>query len=172
MPKNQDPQTWARRAARRIALISVLSFAATAAPLAVAPAAEAATTRGGCTLGPLSPIYVKHGPDGRKVIDYRISLDCQADRRLEVQQQFWEADSGCGIFTCNYDDPQGSTTHSRTFKETGGQFRLHAERSLPNTEDGAEDVYHQIRFRTLSRDGQWTSGWSSWERSRTVSFDN
>ncbi|GGG50728.1 hypothetical protein GCM10011374_11650 [Kocuria dechangensis] len=164
MPRNQGLQKRIRPAARRIALISVLGFAATAGPLAVAPAAEAATTRGGCTLNPLAPILAQDDPkDGERTINYRISLDCAADRRLEVQQEIY-------VVTPRRSMRKGATTHTRTFKDTGGKFRLSTISRLPDTGAEREDVYHRIRFITRSRDGKWDSGWTEWDTSKTATF--
>lgn len=171
MSKNQGAQKRIRPAARRIALISTLAFAATAGPLAVAPAAEAATTRGGCTLSPYQPLHVRTGTDNRKVIDYRIHVNCQAGWRLEVQQQFWEDDRGCNIISCDHDDFQGSRKHTRTFREARA-FRLHSEFPLQETESGNEEIYHKIRFRAWTLDGQTDTGWSGWESSKNLSVNN
>ncbi|GAB2624447.1 hypothetical protein GCM10009696_32740 [Kocuria himachalensis] len=165
MPSNQGLQKRIRPAVRRIALISALGFAATAGPLAVAPAAEATTTRGGCTLHPLTPIVAPDPDpkDGEWRINYRISLDCAADRRLKVQQEIY-------VVTPRRSMRKGDTTHTRTFKDTGGQFRLNTISRLPDTGAEREDVYHRIRFITRSRDGKWDSGWTEWDNSKTATF--
>ena len=143
--------------ARRIAAGTIA-----AAALGVAAATNAhAHTTSGCTVEPLTPVYSYTQSNGVKVLNYRISVNCQAGRTAYITQERYEEDGWP-----NPDDHVGTSTFSAR-----GVTTLDNYRTLVDTESGQEEMYQQIRFYVRSDNGV-TSGWTGWHKSAVRSFYN
>lgn len=156
--------TTTRGRIRRLLVAGALA-AAVAAPLAVAATpASAATTSGGCTLTPLTPVFDGFTSAGVKIVKFPVKITCAANRTVTVLQSRWENDA--------YPDPDdnlGSVTFSRSFTDAR-TITVSSRRTLPNTENGNEEIYQRVRFRVTSNGV--TSPWTSGENSRQVSMPN
>jgi hypothetical protein len=149
--------------ARKVFVGSVAA-ATVALPLALASAssAEASTTRNGCTVRPLAPVRVGH----TNLIRFPIRVTCLPNRIIQIQQQRYEADPPAGLAG---DDFLGSVTRRRAFT-VGTTVILSSTRALPNTESGAEEIYHRVRFRVATIRG--TTAFTRYESSAVRSFFN
>jgi hypothetical protein len=154
------------RKLRKLALGGAL-IAAAAAPLTVAPSAQAATSSG-CTVTPLKPVFAGFNDAGTKLVRFSVSVSCTANRTVSIQQQRYEEDWDGWLFD-DSDDSLGSVSFSRSFVDAGSTT-VSSTRTLPNTEDGSEEIYQRTRFR-VSSNGV-TSSWTSWQRTPYVSMPN
>lgn len=114
--------------------------AAAALSVAVASPASAATTSNGCTVAPLKPVFAGFNSSGVKLVNYRISVNCLPGRTALIEQERYEQDP-----FPNPDDPTGNNRFSASNVVT-----IPVIRPLPDTEIGAEEIYHQVRFRVTS----------------------
>lgn len=130
------------KTARRIAAGALAAAALPVAAIAGAGGAEAAT-RAGCTINPLTPIYAYTNAAGVKVIDYRISVNCAANRHAHITQRVYEADAWP-----NPDD----LIRTRSVV-VGGVTTVHTYVPLPNTEAGAEEMYQRVTFWVHANNG-------------------
>ncbi len=146
MPNIRHAQKIFKPSLHRIALISGVSLAFIAAPLATAPAVQATQTKAGCSATALRPIYVRTNPAGKKVIDYRIRVTCDANRRIIIGQRFWEDDSALR----GGNDRIAKDEVHRPYFSTKRTIILHAYRVLVDTERGEEEVFHDFKFRVRS----------------------
>jgi hypothetical protein len=156
-------RTTVQAKARKVVVGSV-AVAALSLPLALASAssAGAATDREGCTVTPLAPQQV--GSTNFVRFPYRVT--CDKDRIVQIRQQRWESDPPPGL---RGDDFLGSTTNLRTFAVAGSTV-VSSFRVLPDTEPGAEEIYHRVSFRVATIDG--VTGWTRYENSVIGSFTN
>jgi hypothetical protein len=145
---------------RRIVAGAIAAAALPVAAIAGAGSAQA-TTRAGCTINPLTPIYAYTTAAGVKVIDYRISVNCSPNRHAHISQRVYEADTWP-----NPDD----LIATRNFV-VGGVTVLDTRVPLPNTEAGREEVFHQVRFWVHANNGAM-SGTTAWQNSPVRSFAN
>lgn len=149
------------RSTLRKTIAGSIAAAAVSLPLAMAsaPAAVAATSRGGCTVTPLAPDKIGAS------IRFRIQVRCVKDRIVQVHQQRYEEDAPAGIAG---DDFLGQTFFPvRTFAGPGTVI-LTSTIPMPNTERGAEEVYQRVRFRVASIGG--VTAFTAFERSVTRVF--
>jgi len=154
-----------KAAAGALIPLVVAGVAATAIP------AEASTSRSGCTVTPLKPIYAGyHNSLGDKMIRYRVSVTCDANRTAVINWQGVEEDWS-SLFNKDPDDGDWSKTERVSF---GSGLRstktLNYDNALPDTEGGKEEMYHKARFRVTSNGVQ--SEPTAWERTPYVSFFN
>ena len=136
---------------------------ATALPLVAVGTAHASTTESGCTVSPLTPVYTYINPAGDKVIRYNLTVTCDADRTVEIEQRVYEAD------IADADDLIVSFDRSRYF-DTTSTVTMWLEKALPDTEAGQEEMYQHVRFRVESHGV--TSPWTAWEDSPQQQFFN
>src|SRR6476660_6313921 len=133
--------------ARKIAL---LSAAALAAPVVLAAPAHASTTASGCTVTPRKPVFTNtFTGDGRKKIEYKVDITCEAGRTANVTQQRMEQDN------LSSDDLQG-TTHYNVHFNSRTTVTKSAVQALPTDgigegQDYAE-VYQTVTFHVTSDD--------------------
>ena len=67
-----------------------------------------ANTSSGCTVTPLKPIFAGFNSSGVKLVNYRISVSCSANRTVSITQERYEEDGWP-----NPDDYPVSYTHLR-----------------------------------------------------------
>lgn len=153
-----------RPTSRRI-VTTALAAAAVALPLSIAaPMAHASTTSSGCTVSPLRPVFDHINSAGDKVLNYRVTATCNANRTVTIEQDRMEEDGWP-----NPDDLIGESTLSRTFS-VYGSYTFNVLRTLPDTELGEEEMYQKVRFRVTSNGV--TSAWTGNENSPVQSFAN
>jgi hypothetical protein len=147
----------------RIAASAAVAMSLAVAPVALGAApAQASTTKASCTVHPMKPRYHHTNAAGVKVLDYRISIKCTKDRKVRIQQRFWEEDP------YNPDDKYGKT--KKVTKRVDGKMMIHSYRALADADYGDEEVYHDVRFKVGSN-GVWT-GYTKWENSKIRSIAN
>jgi hypothetical protein len=160
--------TTARRGTlHKLALAGAL-VAAAAAPLSLAIPAHAASSSG-CIVNPQKPVHAGFNSAGVKLVRFEVKIFCNPNRTVEVQQLRYEEDWGNWLFS-DPDDSLGSRTFTRTFPPNVGTITVSSTRTLPNTEDGNEEIYQKTRFRVSS--GGVTSPWTSYQRTAYVSMPN
>ena len=148
------------KTARRIAAGAIAAAALPVAAIAGTGSAEAAT-RAGCTVNPLTPVYSYTNAAGVKVIDYRIYVNCAANRHAHITQRVYEADP--------WPNPDDLIT-TRSFV-AGGVTVLHSRVALPNTEAGAEEMYQRVKFWVHANSGA-ASAPTAWQNSAVRVFAN
>jgi hypothetical protein len=142
-------------------------IAAAAVPLAVAVPAQAATSSG-CTVTPLRPVFAGFNSSGTKLVRFSVQISCSENRTVTVQQQRYEEDWDGWLFS-DSDDYLGARTFVCSFVGAGSNV-VSSVRTLPNTEDGNEEIYQRTRFQ-VSSNGV-TSPLTSWQRTPYVSMPN
>lgn len=95
---------------------------------------------------------------GKMVINYRVHVSCSKERDIHIEQKRYEEDT--------FSDDYLGGTYWVEHILAGEKFTLNNYRSLVDTEDGAEELYQQTRYRVGS-DGVW-SPWSNWGRSYVI----
>ncbi len=160
--------TTARRGTlHKLALAGALA-AATAASLPIAVPAQAASSNG-CTVNPQKPVHAGFNSSGVKLVRFDVNIFCDPGRQVEVEQLRYEEDWDGWLFS-NPDDRLGSRTFIQAFPPNVGAITVSSTRTLPNTEDGNEEIYQKTRFRVTS--GGVTSPWTSYQRTAYVSMPN
>lgn len=149
---------------RNIVKATLAVAAAGLIPLALAPAAQASTTTGGCTLTPLRPVYDHHNSAGNKVIRYDMTVTCSSGREIEIEQHVHEEDAWP-----NADDHITTSNRTRNFSSTD-TVTMWLESTLPNTEIDREEMFQHVRFRVTSNGV--TSAWTAFEDSPVQQFSN
>ena len=136
----------------RFALISAVSLGLIGGPVALAVPADASTSLRGCTVDPLKPTDLRNNR-----ADFRIKIDCNGKKTVEVRQKRFEKDRH------GRDDMIG---HRRDFTEHfdrhDGRVIIHSKDSV-EADKGKDRVYHVVSFRVKS--GSNWSDWTKWERS-------
>lgn len=158
----------ARKKTRAALTVAALAVGTLTLPAVMASPAQAATTAHGCTVKPHRPVVVGLTSLGKKIIDYRISVECSGNRWIQVQRQRWEWDGGIRIRKnlpfVDEDDWQGETSEWRWFSPSSQKklIVLTNTRALVKTDsDVHEDPYQVVRYRVVSNGV--TSGWTTWE---------
>jgi hypothetical protein len=150
----------------RKALLALTGIAAMAMPLAVAGSASAATTRGGCTVTPLKPVYDHMDSSGQKVIKYETKVYCDAGRSIEIQDEILEQD------WTSADDYYGTKIYDLRFDSAGTTY-VHVMKALPDADawgDDNEEMYHATGFQVTPDNGS-VSGWTpDWDDSPVATF--
>lgn len=144
----------AKAAARAI----VAGVVATTAAFGVAGQARAVTSNG-CTATPLTPSFSHIDPAGQKVLRFTVRLTCAALRSVLVQHEIREQD----ILTSQL---IRSSAFSRSFV-TGGTATFSVYSTVPDTELGAEELFHRLRIRVTV--AGIPTPWSAWDSSAVVS---
>lgn len=117
------------------------------------------TTHGRCTVKPLDPLVLQNGSK----LDFPTQAFCEAGRTIEVKQSLWEQD----INAAN-NDARGTFTQKKSFDKTTTIVMPKVVNAF-NTESGAEEVFHEIQFRTSrGQAGNWNA-WTALEASKVIS---
>jgi hypothetical protein len=151
----------------RKAALALTGLAALAMPLAVAGAASAATTYGGCTVTPLKPVFDHLNSSGNKVIRYDTKVTCDAGRSIEILDERLDQDY------YSADDPEGSKVYNVPFA-TAGTVTESVQAVLPDADsflEGAdyEEMYHSVGFQ-VTEDNGYAWAWTDWDDSPMVQF--
>jgi hypothetical protein len=151
----------------RKALLALTGIAAMAMPLAVAGSASAATTRGGCTVTPLKPVYDHMDSSGQKVIKYETKVYCDAGRSIEILDERSDQDN------FSLDDFEGSIVYDHRF-DSAGTVTESVQKALPDADDwtegaNTEEMYHAVGFQ-VTEDNGYVSPWTDWDDSAMVQF--
>lgn len=148
---------------RRLA-IGGAAAAAVGLPLIMASTpAQAATSRGGCTVTPLAPVRIGTTVGNVPIVRFSTRVTCAKDRIVQIRDQRFEADAPVGIAG---DDPYGSVTYLRTFAAAGTTV-LSTNDVVTNTEFGNEEAYHRVSFRVATING--VTAWTALENSPLLS---
>ncbi|WP_344804829.1 hypothetical protein [Microlunatus ginsengisoli] len=147
---------------RRTVVGGMIALAA-AAPIALASApAQATTTSSSCSVTPLRPYFVGFNSSGVKLVRYKVTVKCSADRSIAIEQRRYDT-------VPSPDKYLGQSVLKHTFGSTG-TVSLWVTQALPETGAGNEHVRQRVRFRVASHGV--TSAWTSWEYSPTLSIPN
>jgi hypothetical protein len=158
---------WAKRTAR---LGSVAALAASFALAPVAAPALAATSKDQCTVRPWEPVFQgNYLPGHKKVVNYRIGVECVGGRDIEVEQKFFERNIVNGVPVYSY---QGSSSSRLTaWWPLGLKAAFSNTRVLPYADpDNDDEVLQKVRFRVSSFGV--TGNWTSWESSPVISIQH
>jgi hypothetical protein len=142
----------------------VLVFAAVlAAGLGVMSPAQAATTRDGCTVDPLTPYHNgTFTAGGQKWINYDVEITCSAGRSVQLVMDRMEADSGLN----GADDFIGMSDTIKSFS-TSRTIIWSITGVLPDNDGGLDqysEMYHQVGFQVTTFAGV-AGAWTNWEKS-------
>ncbi len=148
-----------RRAKRMTALALSLGIAVTSLPVALAAPALATTTKGGCSVTPLRPVYKPATLFSEAKVDYRVKVYCDAGRSVEIWQERYEEDP-----PPNPDDKLGLRHKWNLTYVISDTQVVSIERSAPDTEPTPEEVYQLVRFRVTPFFGEAGSR-TPWEKS-------
>jgi len=155
------PMSFSRKAA-----LALTGIVAMAMPLAEAGSASGATTRGGCTVTPLTPTLDHTDSSGQKWIKYEDKVYCDGGRSIEILDERLEYDA------LSYDDYYGSYTYNLSFDTAGTQY-VSVLQVLPDADglfDKNEEMYHQTGFQVTYDNGS-VSGWTpDWDASPRATF--
>jgi hypothetical protein len=122
----------------RAKLAAVLAAGALIMPVALAAPAHASTTESGCTVTPRKPVATGDlTSDGRKKIEYKLDITCDAGRSIYVTQERWEDD------TFSSDDLQGTTHYNVHFNGTTTVTKSSIQ-ALPADGFGEGDNYAEV----------------------------
>ena len=136
----------------RFALISAVSLGLIGGPVALAVPADASTSLRGCTVDPLKPTDA-----GRNIAEFKIKIDCNGKKVVEVRQKRFEKDRH------GRDDKLGDTTSwTKYFDRHDGKVTV-SKKSWIDKDRGKDRVYQEVSFRVKS--GNNWSDWTKWERS-------
>lgn len=155
-PRKDSPRL--RRWRRATAACLALGLTGVALPIALAPAAAAATTHGRCTVQPLDPVVLQSG----KKLNFPIRVLCEAGRTIELKQSLLEHDTGPH-------DPRGEFTRKRTFDSSTTMIINNVVDAF-NSESGSEEVFHTVRFRTSREQAENWNDWTAPENSTVVTL--
>ena len=142
----------------RKASLALTGIAIMAMPLAVAGSASATTTRDGCTVTPLKPVYDHMDSSGQKMIKYEDKVYCDAGRSIEIQDERLEYDN------LSANDYYGTTIYNLTFDSADTRY-VSVVKVLPDADgvfDQVEEMFHATGFQVTPYDGPasgWTPGW-------------
>ncbi len=146
--------------------IAFLAAGALAAPVVLAAPAHASTTASGCTVTPRKPVFTNtFTSDGRKKIEYKVDITCDAGRTANVTQKRMEQDS------LSSDDLQG-TTHYNVHFNSRTTVTKSSVQALPTDgigegQDYAE-VYELVTFHVTSDDNPPIISAETWPEASSV----
>lgn len=144
-----------RPRAAKFTLASAVTLGLVGGPVALAAPADASTSLRGCTVDPLKPTQHNHR------IDYRIKVDCNGNKTVEIKQLRFEDERGR-----RHDDFLGSFTFWESFGHHDGSVTIHTDAGVPWFDHGHDGkVYQVVSFRVRSGDSDNWSDWSNWEKS-------
>jgi hypothetical protein len=153
-----------RSIAARLALVSTVSLGLVAGPIAVAaPAMADYVSNRDCKVKAVKPHPYTHY--GHKYVNFKIRIDCEKDRKVQVRQQLWEQDYGR-----DRDDRLDDRRRFEKWVDKDYDVVIDSKHRLRNTEargDRHEEVYHMVSYRVKDGNG-WTQ-WSDWHVSKVVS---
>lgn len=153
--------TTALAKARKVVVASITaSFVSLPLALASTSSAEAATTRNGCTVAPLTPARV----GSSKFIQFPIRVTCVQNRIVEITQQRYRVDP-----SPKPDHFLGTKNHIMTFTGAGTTI-LASSIPLPNIDADKKVLLHYVNFRVASINGVTRFG--RYEKSPVRSFTN
>jgi hypothetical protein len=135
----------------RFALISAVSLGLIGGPVGLAVPADASTSLRGCTVDPLKPTDERNNR-----ADFRIRVDCNGNKTVEIRQNRFEKDSH------GRDDFLGRSTFKESFDRHDGRITIHSVDKV-DKDKGKDRVYHEVSFRVKT--GNNWSDWTRWERS-------
>ncbi|MDZ4092004.1 MAG: hypothetical protein U1D68_12470 [Arthrobacter sp.] len=155
-----NPTSKSRPRAARIALIPALALGLIGGPVAVAGPATASTSERGCTVDPLKPIKLDHKDRDKVRVDFRIYVDCNGNKTVQIRQLRFEDDRG------RNDDFLGRSTFRESFDRRDDSVTIHSYDRVPNLDRrGNEEVYQLVSFRVRSGNSDNWSDWTRWEKS-------
>jgi hypothetical protein len=135
----------------RFALISAVSLGLIGGPVALAVPADASTSLRGCTVDPLKPTDA-----GKNLADFRIKVDCNGNKTVEIRQKRFEQDGR------RHDDFLGQSKFKESFDRHDGRITIHSKDNV-DKDRGKDRVYHEVSFRVKA--GNNWSDWTRWEKS-------
>ncbi|KUM33634.1 hypothetical protein [Arthrobacter sp. EPSL27] len=154
------PPRKTRSRAARIALIPAVALGLIGGPVAAAGPAFASTSERGCTVDPLKPIKHDNKDRSKVRVDFRIYVDCNGNKTVEIRQLRFEDDRG------RNDDFLGKSTFWRSFDPRDDSVTIHSYDRVPNLDRrGSEEVYQLVSFRVRSGNSDHWSDWTRWEKS-------
>jgi hypothetical protein len=142
----------------RIALIPAVAVGLIGGPVVAAGPAVASTSERGCTVDPLKPVKRDHKDNSKVRVDFRIYVDCNGNKKVEIRQLRFEDDRG------RNDDFLGKDTFWKSFDRRDDAVTIHSYDSVPNG-PGSEEVYQLVSFRVQSGNSDHWSDWTRWEKS-------
>jgi hypothetical protein len=154
------PSTRKKRPLRaNIAVLSVVSLGLLGSSMALAAPAQAETSERGCTVEPLKPTLVHEADKKDKKdnnhsfheVDFKISVDCNGNKAVDIRQKRFEND-----------DKLGTSCFNAEFRGGDKKMTINSQDDVPNSK-GEEKVYHLVSFRV--RTGNNWSDWTQWEKS-------
>ncbi len=129
----------------RIALIPAVAVGLIGGPVAAAGPATASTSERGCTVDPLKPVKHDHKDSNKVRVDFRIYVDCNGNKKVEIRQLRFEDDRG------RNDDFLGKSTFWESFDRRDDAVTIHSYDRVPNLDRrGSEEVYQLVSFRVQS----------------------
>jgi len=114
-----------------------IGFAAGAKSATDAPSAVSSTTRGLCTVTPLTPVFAGFDSAGDKQVDYQTKLSCTTGRKVVVTDRQYDRLASGDVLI-------GRDTRVRIYP--GGSTTIHLVHTLPNKDPAREHVYHKVSF--------------------------
>jgi hypothetical protein len=144
-PSQQAGTTGRARRRRVTAILCAWALAAPGLLLGATPAQAA----NACTFTAHKPTYSHHNSSGVKVLNYKISVSCTKARDLTFRQDIMEDDDWPSD-----DDYLAYTTWDLEHYVKGESAYYDNYWTLPDTEVGNEEMYHEVYFREGS-DGVW-----------------
>ena len=145
------PSTKTRPFGTRFALISAVSLGLVGGPVALAAPADASTSLRGCTVDPLKPTDLRYNR-----ADFRISVDCNGNKTVEVRQRRFEQDSR------RHETFLGRSTFTERFDRRDGRVVIHSRDNVKR-DPSRDRVFQEVSFRVKS--GNNWSDWTRWEKS-------
>ena len=115
----------------RIALIPAVAVGLIGGPVAAAGPATASTSERGCTVDPLKPVKRDHKDNNKVRVDFRIYVDCNGNKKVEIRQLRFEDDRG------RNDDFLGKDTFWKSFDPRDDAVTIHSYDRVPNWTAGA-----------------------------------
>ena len=166
MSATQRSSTKDNSARHRISLVAAVlaatALAFTGSALTGTPS-QAATTKKDCTVTPLKPVLLHNGHEVR----YSIKVQCtKPDTTVKVSSQPWERDG-----KANPDDKLGHPEVIERHIPNANPVTIHYIRTVPNTENGDEEVYHAVRFQVRPPFNLFFDSWSQSENSADLTIN-
>ena len=144
----------------KIAARTIVAGAIAASAAFGATAQARAVSSAGCTATPLAPTYSHTTSTGVKVLRFSFRLSCAGFRSVQVQHQIREQDVLTSQLIKN-------STFTRSFP-VGGNETISVYSAVPDTELGAEELYHRLRIQVTVLGVP--QPWSGWDSSAVISI--